>query len=76
MAITVCLPDHMEDNESLSSDLVREVKKEIGIELKPKDLRPVHIMHRKKQILKWTSFLPLGIIMKNLQTWNRQSVMT
>lgn len=39
---------HVEDNEPLTSALIREVKEEIGIELNPKDLKLIHIMHRKE----------------------------
>ncbi len=39
---------HLEDNESISHGLCREVKEEIGVFIKPSDLSLVHVMHRKE----------------------------
>ena len=40
---------HVEDNESMTTALCREVREEIDIKLNPKDLELVHIMHRKEE---------------------------
>jgi 8-oxo-dGTP diphosphatase len=39
---------HLEDNESITQALVREIKEEINLDLKPEDVELVHIMHRKE----------------------------
>ena len=39
---------HVENNESITSALRREIKEEISIDLNSKDLQLVHIMHRKE----------------------------
>ena len=39
---------HLDGNETLIQAMVREAKEEIGIELKPEDLKLVHVMHRKE----------------------------
>jgi len=39
---------HLDGNETLIQTMVREAKEEIGVELKPEDLRLVHVMHRKE----------------------------
>ena len=38
---------HGEDNESASMSLIREARKEIGIDIKEADLTVVHVMHSK-----------------------------
>jgi 8-oxo-dGTP pyrophosphatase MutT (NUDIX family) len=38
---------HIEDDETLTAGTCREIREEIGIILKPSDLRLVHVMHRK-----------------------------
>jgi 8-oxo-dGTP diphosphatase len=38
---------HIEDNETLMDGTCREIREEIGVELKASDLRLVHVMHRK-----------------------------
>ena len=40
---------HMEGNESPRSACVREIKEEIGIDIKEEDLECVHVMHRKTE---------------------------
>jgi len=37
---------HLELNETIIEGLLREVKEEIGLVLKPEDVRLVHVMHR------------------------------
>ncbi len=37
---------HGEKNESFTQTVIREVKEEIGIDLKPEDLKVIHVMHR------------------------------
>ncbi len=39
---------HLDGNETMVSAMIREVKEEVGITLKPEDLRLVHVMHRKE----------------------------
>lgn len=38
---------HLDGNETFIQAMVREAKEEANIDLKPKDLEVVHIMHRK-----------------------------
>lgn len=39
---------HLEDNESVTEGLCREVEEEIGIKLNPKKVNLVHVMHRRE----------------------------
>jgi len=39
---------HLDDGESITQALVREVKEEIDLDLKAEDIKLVHIMHRKE----------------------------
>lgn len=39
---------HLDGNETLIEAMVREIKEEIGVKLNPKDLKLVHVMHRKE----------------------------
>ncbi|MFH1959613.1 MAG: NUDIX domain-containing protein [Patescibacteria group bacterium] len=39
---------HLDDNESITQALLREVKEEIDLDLKPEDVELVHIMHRRE----------------------------
>lgn len=38
---------HLEENESLLSAAIREAKEESGVDISKKDLRMVHVMHRR-----------------------------
>jgi len=38
---------HLESGEKISDALIRESKEEVGITIKPKDIKFVHIMHHK-----------------------------
>ena len=38
---------HIEDGETLTAGTCREIREEIGIVLHPKDLKLVHVMHRR-----------------------------
>lgn len=40
---------HLEENESVTNALSREVKEEIGIKLNLKNIQLVHVMHRKEE---------------------------
>lgn len=40
---------HLEDNESITDGLVREIKEEIGVTLNPKKASLVHVMHRREK---------------------------
>lgn len=37
---------HLDGGEPLTAAAVREVKEEVGVDIDPKDLRLVHVMHR------------------------------
>ncbi len=39
---------HLEDKESIKEGLIREAKEEIGIGIKPQDLKLAHTMHRRE----------------------------
>ncbi len=41
---------HLDGTETVTEAMVREAKEEVGIEIAKKDLRVVHIMHRKSDI--------------------------
>ncbi len=47
---------HIEDNEPASHALCREVFEETGIFLSPDQVKPVHIMHRKSNDIRFTTF--------------------
>lgn len=38
---------HLEEDESLVEAVIRETTEEVGIDIKPEDLKHVHVMHRK-----------------------------
>jgi 8-oxo-dGTP diphosphatase len=38
---------HLDGNESARAGCAREIKEEIGVNIKPEDLDVVHVMHRK-----------------------------
>ena len=38
---------HLEDGETLTHCLIREAKEEVNVTLTPKDIKLVHVMHRK-----------------------------
>ena len=40
---------HVDKGESFTKALIREMKEEIGIVLKPEDVKVVHIIHRKSE---------------------------
>lgn len=39
---------HLDGNETLTQAMVREAKEEIGVGVKPENLKLVHVMHRKE----------------------------
>jgi len=39
---------HLNPDETLIQAMIREAREEVGIELNPKNLRLVHVMHRKE----------------------------
>ncbi len=54
---------HLEDNESITNGLLREIKEEIGIKLKIKNTKLVHVMHRREKDIR----VDLFFITKNYQ---------
>jgi ADP-ribose pyrophosphatase YjhB (NUDIX family) len=38
---------HIEDNEPIREGTCREMKEETGVDFRPDELKPVHVMHRK-----------------------------
>lgn len=40
---------HVEDNESITLAACREINEETGVIIKPKDIKLVHVMHRKEK---------------------------
>jgi ADP-ribose pyrophosphatase YjhB (NUDIX family) len=51
---------HLEDNESITEALIREVKEEINIVLKPADTSLVHVMHRKEEDIRIDLFFTVS----------------
>lgn len=47
---------HLEDNESLTVGMSREIQEEIGIAIPPQDLQLVHTMHRKQHDIRLDFF--------------------
>jgi 8-oxo-dGTP pyrophosphatase MutT (NUDIX family) len=43
---------HIDGNETLREAMIREAKEEIGITIKPKDLKFVHVLHRREKFVK------------------------
>ncbi|MEK7592134.1 MAG: NUDIX domain-containing protein [Patescibacteria group bacterium] len=52
---------HIENNETLTSGGIRETFEEIGVRLKPKDLKLVHVMHRKHMDIRMDFFFTADI---------------
>ncbi len=47
---------HLDDNESLTTGIIRETKEEIGIVLTKQDIQIVQIMHRKEEDIRMDFF--------------------
>ncbi|MCX6794118.1 MAG: NUDIX domain-containing protein [Candidatus Gottesmanbacteria bacterium] len=61
---------HIEKNETLTNGTCREICEETGIDLKPSDLRLVHVMHRKHIDIRMDFFFTTnktGLNPKNLE---------
>ena len=61
---------HIEYNESLTSGTCREICEEIGVDLKPSDLKLVHVMHRKHLDIRMDFFFTTdkqGLVPKNIE---------
>jgi ADP-ribose pyrophosphatase YjhB (NUDIX family) len=61
---------HIEDNESLTTGTSREICEEIGIDVKPTDLKLVHVMHRKSNDIRMDFFFTTekaGLVPKNME---------
>lgn len=61
---------HVEDNESLLASTCREVCEEAGLHLQPKDLKLVHVMHRKSNDIRMDFFFTTD--KENLQPKNME----
>jgi 8-oxo-dGTP diphosphatase len=51
---------HVEAGETLTQALIREVKEEIGVKVKPKDVNLVHTMHRIHQDIRLDFFFMIN----------------
>lgn len=51
---------HIEDNETLTVGVCREIKEEIGVNLLPQDISLVHVMHRKDKDIRVDFFFVVG----------------
>ncbi len=61
---------HVEDNESLLNSTCREIQEEAGLRLRPKDLKIVHVMHRKEIDIRMDFFFTTdtkGLSPKNME---------
>ncbi len=61
---------HIEDNEELTAGTCREIKEEIGVTLKPRDITLVHVMHRKSDDIRMDFFFTTkkrGFVPKNTE---------
>ncbi len=54
---------HVEEDESLTDSLCREVREEVGLSLKPSSLTLVHVMHRKEFDIRMDFFF-------HVSSWN------
>ena len=52
---------HVEDGESLTSGLLREVREEIGVTISPDACNLVHVMHRKSNDIRMDFFFAVDI---------------
>lgn len=59
---------HIENNETLTAGTCREICEEIGIDVKPSDLKLVHVMHRKHFDIRMDFFFTTN--KKNVQPKN------
>jgi len=55
---------HVENNESITSATCREIEEELGVNLKPQDIKLVHVMHRKEKDIR----VDLFFLIKNWKT--------
>lgn len=51
---------HLEDNETLTGGLYREISEEIGINLDKKSVKLVHVMHRREADIRIDFFYTIG----------------
>lgn len=68
---------HLKPNETLAQAMVREAKEEIGIELAERDLKLVHVMHRKEPNENRVNFFFMAKNGKEyLKIWNLRNATT
>lgn len=58
---------HVEDDESATEGMIREVREEIGLDLYPAQIQVVHIMHRKTNRLNIDVFFDCRSWQGNIQ---------
>lgn len=61
---------HVEDNESLLHSTCREIREETGLILTPKDLKLIHVMHRKSNDIRMDFFFTTnkkGLVPQNME---------
>ncbi len=61
---------HVEDGESLTQNMCREAREEVGLNLKESDLTLVHVMHRSEEDIRMDFFFTTdkkGLAPKNLE---------
>jgi 8-oxo-dGTP diphosphatase len=61
---------HIEEGETITRGTCREIREEIGITLKPSDLKLVHVMHRKHFDIRMDFFFTTdkkGVKPKNIE---------
>ncbi len=61
---------HVEEGESLTQNMCREAREEIGVDLIPADLTLVHVMHRSEEDIRMDFFFTTekkGLRPKNLE---------
>lgn len=63
---------HIEDGESLTQGTIREIKEETGIVLSPKNIKLVHVMHRKSNDIRMDFFFLIPKWKGNLKNTEKE----